>query len=71
METKTNLYGIEQTDRPDYYGTTKFRWYSKYNGARGPWVYSKKQAVEDGEEHEKIIRELFNKETTKEVKTNG
>ena len=47
--------GIEE--KYDYWGT-HYRYYSKYNGARGAWHYDKDKAREDGEVHIKIIRNL-------------
>lgn len=58
------IYGIEESE-PDYYGCHKYRWYSKYNGARGPWCYKKVNAVKGGEDHENIIK-TFHGKTGKE-----
>jgi hypothetical protein len=49
------LYGIEWKDA--YHGT-EYRWYSKYNSARGGWT-SENAAIKGGEEHELIIREIY------------
>ena len=54
------LYGREF--KHTYYGT-EYRWYSKYNGARGPWVYHKSTADKGEEEHQKIIETVFNIES--------
>jgi hypothetical protein len=48
------FYGIEY--RGTYYGQ-QYRWYSKYNGARGPWT-GEELARKGGVEHEKIIKQL-------------
>lgn len=50
------MCGIEW--RSAYYGS-EYRWYSKYNGARGPWCTSRKDAERGGDEHEQVIRMLF------------
>jgi len=53
------MCGVENNGQSGWYTPTKYRWYSKYNGARGPWCYNKKEAENGGKEHEKIIRSLF------------
>jgi len=53
------LYGIENTSLYPWGGGTQYRWYSKYNGARGPWCYHKEEAANGGKEHSEIIRALF------------
>ena len=49
------MYGIEEKDT--YHGT-KLRYYSLYNGARGAWYFTRKEAVEEGERHQRIIEAL-------------
>jgi hypothetical protein len=53
------LYGIEHTSIYPWGGGNQYRWYSKYNGARGPWCYNKEEAISGGKEHSDIIRALF------------
>lgn len=36
----------------------KFRFRSLYNGTLGSWNYTRKEAVQEGEDHEKIVRFL-------------
>ena len=56
------LYGIEYEDATtDIAFDLRCRWYSKFNGARGPWVISEDRANEGGKEHEKIINTFFSK----------
>jgi hypothetical protein len=50
------MCGIEW--RSTSYGSW-YRWYSKYNGARGPWCCHRKDAERGGDEHEQVIRTLF------------
>ena len=38
--------------------TVRYRWYSKFNGARGPWESERSKAVAGGKEHEEIIRSI-------------
>jgi hypothetical protein len=49
-----SMYGIEW--QWDYHGGG-YRWYSKYNGARGPWT-TEASAHAGGKEHENIIKAL-------------
>ena len=57
-EFSVKLYGVEKTARADYYGTNQYRWYSKYNGARGPWTHDKEKAKSGGIDHELIIKKI-------------
>lgn len=52
-----DLYGIE-TREDDRGLTTDYRWYSRYNGARGRWVPRKSRAHAKGRRHGKIILKL-------------
>lgn len=38
---------------------SEYRYYSLYNSAHGAWNPSKASAIKEGEQHEKIIKELF------------
>ena len=49
------FYGIES--RNTYYGT-EFRFFSKYNGARGSWCCTRNGAREEGEQHTEIIKTI-------------
>ena len=57
------LFGLEKHEVGDLVNHhTEYRWFSKYNGARGPWVMSKDDAKSGGNEHHKIILALHGKE---------
>lgn len=58
------LYGIEKR----YVGVRcyEYRWYSKYNGARGAWCGTKDDAIEGGKEHSEIIVYLHGENTNTE-----
>lgn len=57
------LFGLESQQFGDYVnGYRKFRWFSKYNGARGPWCWKREEAEAGGNEHHKIILALHGKE---------
>jgi hypothetical protein len=51
------FYTIEKTS-PNYYGDSRYRFVSNYNGTRGVWHFSKDKAIEDGENHFAIIMAL-------------
>jgi hypothetical protein len=56
------LYSIEQIFK--IYGVThedKYRFRSLFNGTVGYWCYNQKLAIEQGEQHQKIILALHNK----------
>lgn len=52
------FYCIEQQTY-DY--TFRYRFSSLFNSCKGSWVYSKKEAIEDGEKHRKLLLFLYNK----------
>ena len=49
------LYGIESYS--DYWGQ-HYRFYSKYNNARGAYHYDRESAVKEGKQHQEIILAL-------------
>ena len=57
------LFGLEKSEC-GYIGNhhMEYRWFSKYNGARGPWCRNKDEARSGGDEHHKIILALHGKE---------
>ena len=57
------IYGIEETERADYYGSHKYRFYSYFNGTRGAWTYKKEKAIQDGEHHAKLIKAVHGLES--------
>lgn len=63
--TELKFYVIEESEA-DYYGSHKYRFVSNYNGSRGSWTYNKSLAVQNGEEHKKIILALFFHDTSKQ-----
>jgi hypothetical protein len=57
------LFGIETQTFGDYvHSSLKYRWYSKYNGARGAWCRNRDDAESGGNEHHKIILALHGKD---------
>ena len=58
-----DIYGIEY--RSTYWGS-EYRYYSKYNGARGAWHCHKKDAISEGKEHAKIVESLIAPKRTKD-----
>jgi hypothetical protein len=54
-----NFYVIESTKST--YESTKYRFRSLFNGMVGTWNYDKKEAREEGKDHEKIVRFLYGK----------
>jgi hypothetical protein len=54
------FYSIESTKNT--YESTKYRFRSLFNGMVGAWVYDKKEAIQDGKNHEQIVRFLYGKQ---------
>jgi hypothetical protein len=52
-----NFYVIDEKN--DKHGWPRFRWRSLYNSAKGAWVNDMEDAIEHGEKHETIIREML------------
>ena len=50
------MYGIEKMEG---YRVCEYRFYSLYNGTRGTWRSTKKDAIKDGEAHQRIIQTLY------------
>ena len=50
------LYSIEVHDEFTY---SIYRWRSNVNGACGPWVDEREDAVEAGEEHHNIMLSIY------------
>lgn len=38
---------------------SEYRFYSLYNGARGKWFFDKNKAIEEGEQHSRIIKSFY------------
>lgn len=59
MKETTKMYEIES----QYIGGEQhWRWRSQFNDSMGAWVHSESYAIKKGEEHEEIIRFIFNRE---------
>lgn len=52
------IYGIESrlTSNTHYHDRTQYRFYSRYNDARGGWMDLRQNAILEGELHQKLIQ---------------